>query len=144
MISINDIACYREPDPMSRDGLIRAHAARPQNAAITMLAFKTDDPSSCGILELDALGLVVGFHEKVQDPPGNLANGAVYIFEPEIFDFLRGLGKPVIDLSTEVLPAYKKRILAVTTRGYHRDIGNMTSLAHAELEFPQRPAALQV
>lgn len=120
--------------------LIAAHATRPPETAITMLAFTTDDPRSCGILELDARNVVIAFHEKVEDPPGDLANGAVYIFDPEVVDFLAATGKAVIDLSTEVLPHYLGRILAVRTDGYHRDIGNLASLARAEHEFPNRPA----
>jgi mannose-1-phosphate guanylyltransferase len=51
--------------------LVAAHEKRPAGCVMTMLAFRTDDPSSCGILELDAQGVVVGFHEKVAHPPGN-------------------------------------------------------------------------
>ena len=32
--------------------LMKAHATRPTECAMTMLAFRTDDPRSCGILEL--------------------------------------------------------------------------------------------
>jgi mannose-1-phosphate guanylyltransferase len=116
-------------------GLLAAHRARPANCVMTMLAFRTDDPRSCGILELDARGTVVGFHEKVQHPPGNLANAAVYLVEPEVVEFAAGFGKRVVDFSTEVIPSLVGRIVAVETRGYHRDIGNMASLERAEAEF---------
>lgn len=124
-------------------GLVRAHAARPESCAITMLAFRTDDPRSCGILELDTNHVVQAFHEKVEDPPGDLANAAVYILEPEVVAFIGSLGRPVVDLSTEVLPNFLGRILAVETAGYHRDIGNIRSLERAEIEFPvrRRPAS---
>ena len=49
---------------------------------------------------------VIAFHEKVENPPGNLANGAVYIFEPEVIDDIASLGKSVVDLSTEIIPNY--------------------------------------
>ncbi|MBR0856657.1 nucleotidyltransferase family protein [Bradyrhizobium liaoningense] len=116
---------------------IEAHEARPPACKISMLAFRTDDPSSCGILELDSRGIVVAFHEKQQTPPGNLANGAVYIFEPEVVGWIASLGKPVVDLSTEVIPAYLHRILSVETQGYHRDIGNLESLRRAHSEFKE-------
>lgn len=116
---------------------LASHAGRPAHCAMSMLAFRTDDPRSCGILDLDDDGVVQSFHEKVQDPPGNLANAAVYVCEPEIDLFLASLGKPVIDFSTEVIPAFIGRILAVETAGYHRDIGSIASLAAAEREFPQ-------
>jgi mannose-1-phosphate guanylyltransferase len=110
---------------------VRAHATRPNGCVISMLAFRTDTPRLCGILELDRVGIVRGFHEKVANPPGNLANAAVYIFEPEVVDQIAALGKPVVDLSTEVLPAYIGRIAAVEHHGYHRDIGNLESLDQA-------------
>src|SRR5262245_14910668 len=42
-----------------------AHATRPDGCVLTMLAFRTDDPKSCGILERDQAGIVCAFHEKV-------------------------------------------------------------------------------
>ena len=112
-------------------GFIEAHQARPAGHAITMLGFRTDTPRSCGILELNGRGTVLAFHEKVDDPPGNLANGAVYIFEPEVMDAIAAMGRPVVDLSTEIIPRFIGRILCVETSGYHRDIGTPESLSRA-------------
>ena len=117
-------------------GFIDAHSNRPAGHVMTMLGFRTDDPSSCGILELDRHGTVMAFHEKVKNPPGNLANGAVYIFEPGVIADIARLGKQVVDLSTEVIPNYLGRIRCVETHGYHRDIGNPASLLRAHVEFP--------
>jgi mannose-1-phosphate guanylyltransferase len=119
-------------------GLIDAHRTRPSGHLMTMLAFRTDDPRSCGILELDGRSTVVAFHEKVENPPGNLANGAAYILEPEVIAAIAGLGNPVVDLSTEIIPTFMGRILCVETNGYHRDIGTVESLRRACAEFSQR------
>jgi mannose-1-phosphate guanylyltransferase len=120
-------------------GFLIAHRNRSPGHVMTMLGFRTDDPSSCGILELDRQKTVLAFHEKVESPPGNLANGAVYIFEPQVIADIAGLGKPVVDLSTEIIPNYVGRILCVETEGYHRDIGNPESLRRAHSEFKQKP-----
>jgi mannose-1-phosphate guanylyltransferase len=120
--------------------LISAHRSRPADCVMTMLAFRTDDPASCGILELDYQNRVAAFHEKVKNPPGNLANGAVYIFEPAVIDDIARLGKSVVDLSTEIIPNYLGRILSVETDGYHRDIGNPESLQRAHSEFKRPPS----
>lgn len=117
------------------EDFIRAHNARPPGVAITMMTFATDMPQSCGIVEIDPAGLVSAFHEKVPDPPGNQANAAVYIFAPEVVGFIRSLGKPVVDLSTEVIPNFLGRIIPWLNEGYHRDIGTPESLARAEAEF---------
>lgn len=116
---------------------VQRHRDRPSGTEITMMTFATDTPSSCGIVETDGEGRVIGFHEKVANPPGNDANAAVYICEPSVLAFLASLGKPVIDISTEVLPAYLGRITTFPNRTYHRDIGSTESLAKAQLEYPQ-------
>lgn len=113
----------------------RRHEGRPAHCAITMLAFRTDMPKTCGILEIGASGVVERFHEKVENPPGNLANGAVYFCEPEVTAFIASLGRTVVDFSTEVIPHFLGRILAHETDGYFRDIGSPEALARAEAEF---------
>ena len=120
-------------------GFIAAHNARPAFCAMSMLAFRTDDPRSCGILELDSNNVVQAFHEKVANPPGNLANGAVYIVGDEVVARVAALPGPFIDLSTEIIPNFVGRIFAVETDGYHRDIGNLESLRRAEIEY--KPSA---
>ncbi len=122
-------------------GFIDAHRARPAGHAITMLGFRTDTPRSCGILELDRRGTVIAFHEKVDDPPGNLANGAVYIFEPEVVGAIAAMGRPVVDLSTEIIPRFVGRILCVETSGYHRDIGTPENLRRAIADTAPRRSA---
>jgi mannose-1-phosphate guanylyltransferase len=115
---------------------IAAHRNRPAAAVMTMMTFDTDAPQTCGIVELDAQGLVRRFHEKVANPPGTRANGAVYIIEPEIVDFIAGLGRAFVDLSTDVIPAFLGRITTYHNTGYHRDIGTVESLHKAEAGFP--------
>ena len=114
---------------------VARHDQRPIGCEMTMMTYSTPTPRSCGIVELDDAGVVVRFHEKVANPPGNLANGAVYIIEPSIFDFLQRLKNEVIDFSTEVLPHYMGRIYTFHNDVYHRDIGTMESYLQAEREF---------
>ncbi|MFK5948252.1 MAG: nucleotidyltransferase family protein [Methylococcales bacterium] len=114
---------------------IMAHHSRPENTEITMMTFETDDPQSCGIVELNKKNVVVAFHEKVESPPGNKANAAVYIFEPSVIEFLSKLNKNIIDLSTEVLPEYLNKIYTFHNDDYHRDIGTIESLELANKEY---------
>ncbi|ARN83212.1 nucleotidyltransferase family protein [Methylocystis bryophila] len=118
-----------------RDFLER-HARRPSGVLLSMLAFRTDDPRSCGILEVNEAGLVQAFHEKVANPPGNLANAAVYMVEPEVMELMAGFGRESIDFSTEVIPLLMGRIQALDIARYHRDIGTPQALAKAQLDFP--------
>jgi mannose-1-phosphate guanylyltransferase len=119
------------------EAFIARHTQRPASVQITMMTFRTEMPQSCGIVELDGAGVVVGFHEKVANPPGNLANGAVYIFEPDVIAFIKSLKKPVVDVSTEVLPHFLGRIVTYENDVYLRDIGTPESLAKANSEYPR-------
>jgi mannose-1-phosphate guanylyltransferase len=103
---------------------IKAHENRPAGTMLTMMSFQTDAPETCGILKLDDEGRVIEFFEKVKNPPGNIANGAVYILEPSVIDFLL------------VIPFYLGRINIFLNNIYHRDIGNMESYSIAQQEFP--------
>ncbi len=113
----------------------RTHITRPSKTDVTMMLFRTDKPTESGIVELDGLGIVTKFYEKVANPPSNLANGAVYIFEPSVLEQLRAFNKPNIDLSTEVIPLYLNRINTYINFGYHRDIGDLASLEKARRDF---------
>ena len=125
-------------DNLTRFGLkafIARHHARPGACEITMMTFSTDAPHSCGIVEQDDRGIVIGFHEKVATPPGVIANGAVYIFQPSVCDFMAALPGKTIDISNDVLPAYLGRIVTFHNRDYHRDIGTSASLELARSQF---------
>lgn len=115
---------------------MKSHRTRPAGCEITMMTFKTPTPHSCGIIEKDEKGCVQAFHEKVASPPGDMANGAVYIVEPAIFDYLASLNKEFIDFSTEVIPHYLGRIYAFHNDVYHRDIGTRESYEAACKEYP--------
>lgn len=119
------------------------HQNRAEGCEMTMMLFKTLDPASCGIVDLDQSGVVKSFYEKVHSPPGNLANAAVYILEPTVLGFLEGLGRREIDFSTEVIPNFMGRISTYFNAEYHRDIGTIESWKEAQLDFKVRPASAQ-
>jgi mannose-1-phosphate guanylyltransferase len=112
------------------------HENRPAGVVMTMMTFETDRPSQCGVVELDQSGVVVGFHEKSQAPPGNLANAAVFILEPEVLDVLASIQSPFIDFSADVIPRFLGRIQTYHNAVYHRDIGSPVSYLRAQLEYP--------
>jgi len=118
------------------NSFIQAYEEREKGIDITMMTFTTDAPRTCGIVDLDQQGVVRGFYEKVENPPGNLANAAVYILSPAVIEFIASLGKEVIDFSTEILPNFIGRINTFHNGGYHRDIGTLESLEAARKEYP--------
>ena len=116
---------------------INSHTHRPADCEMTMMIFKTPTPQTCGIIETDEKGCVQAFHEKVTNPPGDMANGAVYILESSIFHYLASLNKEYIDFSTEVIPNFIGRIHTFYNDVYHRDIGTIESYETACREFPE-------
>lgn len=106
---------------------------RPMNTSITMMTFTSEDPQSCGIIESDERGVVIRFHEKVKKPPGNKANAAVYLIEPEVIEWINE-NKNVTDFSTEVIPAFIGKIATWHNDSIHRDIGTIDSLLKAQLD----------
>lgn len=108
---------------------------RKSNIEITMMTFCADEPKNCGIVELDERGIVVKFHEKVESPPGNLANGAVYIISPRVIDFIHNCEGSFLDFSLDIIPHFLGKINTFHNNLYHRDIGTPESLALAQSEF---------
>ncbi len=109
-----------------------AHRSRPKNCLMTMLTFTSSNPSSCGIVEINARGIVEKFHEKKANPPGNKANGAVYLFEPELINWLENNHLKSEDFSTEVIPTLLGKIHTWHTNSVYIDIGTPKSLAKAQ------------
>jgi len=114
---------------------LQAHRSRPPECLMTMMTFRTDAPSSCGIVELDARGVVVDFHEKVAHPPGNLANGAVYILCAELLQRLASDLGGVSDFSTEVLHRFVGKIYTYETSATFLDIGTPANYTKANIEL---------
>lgn len=104
---------------------------RPKHCPITMMTFDTLTPNTCGIIETDSFGVVTAFYEKVANPPGNRANGAVYLLEPEALKWLKEHPE-VQDFSTQVLPSFLGRIATWHNNQVHIDIGTINSLHEAQ------------
>ncbi len=102
----------------------RAHRNRPTECLVTMMTFDTDMPSLCGIIEQDERGVVIGFHEKVDRPPGNLANGAIYLLSSEFFQILETEFRDASCFSTQILPKMMGRIYTYKTNAPLIDIGS--------------------
>ena len=110
---------------------IIAHNQRPSHCLMTMMTFRTDNPASCGIIELDENKVVIGFHEKVESPPGNLANGAIYILSNELIKIINDKFSTVTDFSTEILPHFLNKIYTYETKEVFMDIGTPLSYLKA-------------
>lgn len=111
----------------------QAHINRPQECLMTMMTFRTNNPSLCGVVELDTRGVVIGFHEKIVKPPSNLANGAVYILSAELLKRLEKDLYALTDFSTQVLNRFVGQIYSYETLEVFLDIGTPENYKQANL-----------
>jgi mannose-1-phosphate guanylyltransferase len=107
------------------NAFINAHQRRPERCEMTMMTFRADEPSSCGIVKLDDDGVVTEFYEKIETPPGNVANGAVYILSSELINTINVDFSDVFDFSTEVLPYLSQKIYTYMSSDIFIDIGTV-------------------
>jgi mannose-1-phosphate guanylyltransferase len=111
---------------------VDAHRSRPDGCLMTMMTFKTDNPSACGVVELDKDNVVVSFYEKQLNPPGNIANGAIYILSNELISQFKTRFKDAVDFSNEVIPALTGKIYTYETKGLLIDIGTVENYSRVK------------
>ena len=107
------------------NAFIEAHARRPKECEMTMMTFRTDNPSSCGIVKINNNGVVTDFIEKPGNPTSNLANAAIYIVSHSFIKECVFKFKNVSDFSTELIPKFLNRIYTHETDKVMIDIGTI-------------------
>jgi mannose-1-phosphate guanylyltransferase len=112
---------------------IKAHLNRPAVALGTMMTFRSNDPSACGIVELDNYNIVTRFHEKVKNPPGNLANGAIYIFSKEFISNFNDNYPFAKEITLDVIPNLIGKLYSHETNAIFIDIGTPQSYLKANI-----------
>jgi mannose-1-phosphate guanylyltransferase len=118
--------------------LIDTH--RGYRSAATLTVFRAENPSACGIVELDAGGVITEFTEKPSHPVSDLANAGIYAFTPGVLDEINGATP--CDVGHDLLPKLAGRARAVELKGYFRDIGTIDAYRRALQEWPARTEAM--
>lgn len=115
--------------------LVDAH--RSGDAVATLALFRAPRPTECGIVEIDAGGLMRSFVEKPAHPAGDLANAGMYAFAPEVLDEISG--PPPRDIGFHLLPGLVGRARGVALGdSYFIDIGTPAALERARDEWKTR------
>ena len=131
------LACYADNlTDFDLYSLIDAH--REHGALATWTVFHSANPSAGGVVELDAVGRVIGFVEKPSEPVSDLTNAGMYAFDPSVLDEIDG-GLPS-DIGYNLLPRLVGRARAVLVEGYFRDVGTAEAYRRAREEWPARAA----
>ena len=118
--------------------LLKAHQNRPSQCILTMLTFNSDNPQTAGIIEKDSNDILVAFHEKVQNPPNNCANAAIYVFDEEFIEWIKQLNFTPYDFSIDIVPLLLGKIFTFHTDEVYLDIGTPSSLQFAQKFFNKK------
>lgn len=83
---------------------VRRHKEKGAMASMITKRVPPDQVSSYGVVVSDPDGRVLSFQEKpaVEDAASDMINTGIYIFEPEVFDFIPS-GEP-FDIGSELFP----------------------------------------
>lgn len=100
------------------------------NQIFGMVLFRSANPESCGIAELDQNNTIIEFEEKPKNPQSNLANGGVYISKPGVLDLIPN--KSITDIGFDLLPKLINKMYGYETNDFLIDIGSYKNLEFAE------------
>lgn len=114
--------------------LIRAQ--RDHGTVATLGVFRSANPSSGGVVEVDTAGTVISFTEKPEHPVSDLVNAGIYAFRPGAIDEIDG--EPPKDIGYDLLPKLVGRATTVVVDGYFRDIGTPDAYRQALDEWGTR------
>ena len=104
---------------------------RPSNICMTMLTFISENPSECGIVKTSENNIMTEFYEKVSNPPGNTANGAVYLCDQSFLKEVEKCDADVFDLTGEIISKMVTKVNCYHTNAFFADIWTPQSLANA-------------
>ena len=105
-----------------------------KHPVLTLGLFYTNNPSKCGIAEVDENNTVISFIEKPKNPTSNLAGAGVYIANHEIKNYLPDPYPS--DIGFRVLPQLVGMMKGYLIEEYFIDIGTVENYTQARREFP--------
>jgi mannose-1-phosphate guanylyltransferase len=112
------------------------HCARG-GPVLTLVAYPTDEPQRCGIVELDGDGRVLSFEEKPPQPRSHFANSGIHVAGREL---LAALPETVpADLGFHVLPRLVGRMYGYVTTELIQDIGTPATYNRVRALYNEDP-----
>ncbi|HUF99951.1 MAG TPA: NDP-sugar synthase [Ilumatobacter sp.] len=115
--------------------LVTAHRAFGATATIHLTP--VDDPSSFGVVEADARGLVSRFVEKPApgETDSNLINAGTYVMEPDVLDLIEPGQRVSVERDTFPKLVASHRLAALATDDYWIDAGRPELFLQANLDL---------
>ncbi len=118
--------------------VIALHKEKKALATIALKQVPINETNKYGMVELDENNKILTFQEKpdIQDAISDLANTGIYIFEPEIFDYIPS--EKEFDIGGDLLPLLAKQdlgIYGVNIPYEWVDIGNVNDFYDATFKI---------
>ena len=116
------------------DGQFKFHESK--GADVTLYLTEVEDARAYGAVELDGLGRVSAFNEKMENPPTNIINAGCYIFNREVIASIP-FGE-VISVERETFPqllAKGAKVFGFIDKSYWLDIGTPAALLKASRDL---------
>ena len=116
------------------DGQFKFHQSN--GADVTLYLTQVEDARAYGAVELDSIGRVSAFNEKMENPPTNTINAGCYIFNREVISSIP-FGK-VVSVERETFPqllASGAKVFGFIDKSYWLDIGTPTALLKASRDL---------
>jgi glucose-1-phosphate adenylyltransferase len=127
---------------MDYDAMITFHLDHQADLTIASIRVPLEDASRFGVLKVDKKYRVTSFVEKPKNPPSNLINMGVYLFNIGLLD--KALWEDhqredsTHDFGKDILPRLVKskyRVIAFPFTGYWMDVGTINSYWQAHMDM---------
>lgn len=120
---------------------------KEKEAIATIVLTPVSKPEHYGIAQLDNKQRIIRFLEKPSSSEifSKLANTGTYVFEPEIFDYIKDQ-KGEIDFSKDVFPELikeRKGIYGFVFNGYWNDVGRPVTFLQANYDVLNKKLSIE-
>jgi glucose-1-phosphate adenylyltransferase len=136
---------------MDYDMLIQYHREKGADATICTIRVPLDEANRFGIVDADDNYRIKSFIEKPANPPGNLANMGVYVFNFGVLEQMlkeeQDLGTKDSDFGKHILPRMieaGKKLVAYPYGGYWIDVGTVEAYWEAHMDLLSSPPSLNL
>jgi glucose-1-phosphate adenylyltransferase len=136
---------------MNYDAMVTFH--RDHQADLTMATFRVpiEEASRFGIVDIDEEYRVRSFIEKPANPPSNLVNMGVYVFETDVLNRVlwedHQTTESSHDFGKDILPRLVREganVYAYPYSGYWVDVGTVGSYWQAHMDLLNRPSPIDL
>ncbi|NPA92273.1 MAG: glucose-1-phosphate adenylyltransferase [Chloroflexi bacterium] len=136
---------------MNYEKMLSFHRSNGADLTMAVIRVPEEEASRFGIVGIESDFRVNSFVEKPPNPPSNLANMGIYVFNLDVLDkvLLEDHARPDSshDFGKDILPRMVEqgyRVFAFPFRGYWRDVGTVQSYWEAHMDLLEVPPPLDL